>query len=204
MTKQDDREMAEADEIMTMERVAERLHVCRKALQRIIQDHPYYRQVGRRKIFTEVDFQSAKSICLNFGIAQEFAGGKCNLRFDDTNPIKEEEEYVESIKRDVRWLGFDWEDRLFFGSDYFEQMYEWAEQLIQLGKAYVCDLPLEEVRSGRGTLTKPGTDSPYRDRSIEENLILFRRIPVTRDITKSIGVGSSDMNVAISSVPMLN
>jgi len=118
----------------------------------------------------------AKSICLNFGIAQEFAGGKCNLRFDDTNPVKEEEEYVESIKQDVRWLGFDWEDRLYFGSDYFEQMYEWAERLIQSGKAYVCDLPLEEVRAKRGTLTQPGMDSPYRDRTIDENLDLFRRM----------------------------
>jgi len=118
----------------------------------------------------------AKSICLNFGIANEFEGGKCNLRFDDTNPVKEEDEYVEAIKTDVRWLGFDWEDRLLFASDYFEQMYAWAEQLIQAGKAYVCDLPLDEVRRLRGTLKTPGTDSPYRDRSVEENLDLFRRM----------------------------
>jgi len=118
----------------------------------------------------------AKSICLNFGIAQEFAGGKCNLRFDDTNPVKEEDEYVESIKEDVRWLGFDWEDRLLFASDYFQQMYDWAEQLITAGKAYVCDMPLEEVRAKRGTLTRPGENSPYRDRTVEENLDLFRRM----------------------------
>ena len=115
----------------------------------------------------------AKSICLNFGIAQEY-NGKCNLRFDDTNPEKEEVEYVESIKEDIRWLGFDWEDRLFFASDYFEQLYQWAEQLIRDGKAYVCSLSLDEIRAGRGTPSEPGTDSPYRSRSVEENLELFR------------------------------
>ncbi len=117
----------------------------------------------------------AKSICLNFGIAQEF-GGLCNLRFDDTNPCKEDVEYVDSIMEDVRWLGFDWEDRLFYASDYFEQIYEWAVQLIQAGKAYVCDLSADEVRETRGTLTQPGANSPYRDRSIEENLALFERM----------------------------
>jgi glutaminyl-tRNA synthetase len=117
----------------------------------------------------------AKSICLNFGIAQEF-GGLCNLRFDDTNPCKEEVEYVDSIMEDVRWLGFDWQDRLFYASDYFEQIYQWAVQLIKAGKAYVCDLSADEVRQTRGTLTEPGTNSPYRDRSIEENLELFERM----------------------------
>ncbi len=117
----------------------------------------------------------AKSICLNFGLAKEY-GGKCNLRFDDTNPVKEEEEYVESIKEDVRWLGFDWEDRLYFGSDYFDQMHEWAVQLIKAGKAYVCDLNAEQTREHRGTLTKPGRDSPYRNRGVEENLDLFERM----------------------------
>jgi len=117
----------------------------------------------------------AKSICLNFGIAREF-GGLCNLRFDDTNPIKEEEEYVESIKEDVRWLGFDWEDRLYFASDYFDQLYEYAIKLIQDGKAYVCDLSPEEIREYRGTLTEPGKDSPFRNRSLEENLALFERM----------------------------
>jgi glutaminyl-tRNA synthetase len=111
----------------------------------------------------------ARSICLNFGVAQEF-GGKCNLRFDDTNPSKEEVEYVEAIQEDVRWLGFDWDDRLSFASDYFEQLYAFAEQLILKGKAYVCDLSPDEVREYRGTLTEPGRNSPYRDRSIEENL----------------------------------
>ncbi|MCC6862694.1 MAG: glutamine--tRNA ligase/YqeY domain fusion protein [Bryobacterales bacterium] len=117
----------------------------------------------------------AKSICLNFGLAAEF-GGKCNLRFDDTNPTKEEMEYVESIMTDVRWLGFDWEDRLFYASDYFDRLYEWAEQLIRKGKAYVCDLSADEVREYRGTLTEPGRESPYRNRSVEENLDLFRRM----------------------------
>ncbi len=117
----------------------------------------------------------AKSICLNFGLAAEF-GGFCNLRFDDTNPSKEEVEYVESIIEDVRWLGFDWGDRLFYASDYFEQLYEYAVQLIKDGKAYVCDLSPEEIREYRGTLTEPGKDSPYRTRSIEENLDLFKRM----------------------------
>ncbi len=115
----------------------------------------------------------AKSICLNFGIAAENEGGVCNLRFDDTNPIKEEAEYEESIKRDVRWLGFDWEDRLFYASDYFDQLYEYAVQLIQKGKAYVCSLSAQDIREYRGTLSEPGKDSPYRTRSVEENLKLF-------------------------------
>ena len=117
----------------------------------------------------------AKSICLNFGIAQEF-GGLANLRFDDTNPVKEDVEYVESIQEDIRWLGFDWDGRLFYASDYFEQLYQYAVQLIQLGKAYVCDLSPEEIRQYRGTLTEPGKESPYRNRSVEENLDLFARM----------------------------
>ena len=117
----------------------------------------------------------AKSICLNFGIAGEY-DGECNLRFDDTNPEKEEEEYVKSIMEDVRWLGWDWDDRLYFGSDYFEQMYEYAVQLVKKGKAYVCDLTPEQIREYRGTLTEPGRDSPYRDRHVEENLDLFERM----------------------------
>jgi len=118
----------------------------------------------------------AKAICLNFGVATEYEGGLCNLRFDDTNPIKEEEEYVEAIKEDIRWLGFDWEDRLFYASDYFDQLYEYAVQLIKDGKAYVCDLSPDEIREYRGTLTEPGKESPYRTRSIEENLDLFERM----------------------------
>jgi len=114
----------------------------------------------------------AKSICLNFGISEEY-NGKCNLRFDDTNPAKEEEEYVKSIIQDVRWLGFDWEDRLFFGSDYFDEMYEYAIDLIKKGKAYVDDLSAEKISEYRGTLTKPGKNSPYRDRPVKENLDLF-------------------------------
>ena len=118
----------------------------------------------------------AKSICLNFGIAGENKGGVCNLRFDDTNPSKEDVEYVESIKEDVRWLGFDWGDRLFYASDYFEQLYQYAVQLIKKGKAYVCSLSAEEIRQYRGTLTEPGTESPYRTRSVEENLDMFERM----------------------------
>jgi glutaminyl-tRNA synthetase len=117
----------------------------------------------------------AKSICLNFGVAAEF-GGLCNLRFDDTNPTKEEVEYVESIMEDIRWLGFDWEHRLFYASDYFEQLYEFALQLIKAGKAYVDSLSADEIRDYRGTLTEPGKDSPYRNRSVEENLDLFQRM----------------------------
>jgi glutaminyl-tRNA synthetase len=117
----------------------------------------------------------AKSITINFGLAREF-GGKCNLRFDDTNPSKEETEYVDSIIEDVRWLGGDFEDRLFYASDYFGQLYDWAVQLIQKGKAFVCDLTADQVRQQRGTLTEPGQDSPYRNRTIEENLDLFDRM----------------------------
>ncbi|MCP4112435.1 MAG: glutamine--tRNA ligase/YqeY domain fusion protein [Desulfobacteraceae bacterium] len=117
----------------------------------------------------------AKSICLNFGVAAEFSG-KCNLRFDDTNPAKENVEYVESIKSDVRWLGFDWDDREYYASDYFEKLYEYAEQLIKDGKAYVCSLSADEIREYRGTLTEPGKESQCRSRSTEENLDMFRRM----------------------------
>jgi glutaminyl-tRNA synthetase len=115
----------------------------------------------------------AKSICLNFGIAEEF-GGRCHLRFDDTNPAREEQVFIEAIKEDVRWLGFDWGEHLHFASDYFEQLYQWAESLIEAGKAYVDDLPVDEMRAYRGTLTEAGRDSPYRDRAVAENLTLFR------------------------------
>ena len=117
----------------------------------------------------------AKSICLNFGLAKDY-GGLCNLRFDDTNPSKEEQEYVDSIIEDVRWLGFDWDDRLFYASDYFGTLYEYALKLIDKGKAYVCDLSADEIREYRGTLTEPGKESPYRNRGIEENLALFERM----------------------------
>jgi len=117
----------------------------------------------------------AKAICLNFNIAEEYSG-KCNLRFDDTNPIAEEEEYVRSIQEDVKWLGFDWEDRIYFASDYFQQMYEYALQLIKSDSAYVCELSPEEIRETRGTLQKPGIQSPYRERSQDENLDLFKRM----------------------------
>jgi glutaminyl-tRNA synthetase len=117
----------------------------------------------------------AKSIALNFGIAEEF-GGRCHLRFDDTNPAKEEQEYIDAIERDVRWLGFDWGKHLYHASDYFEQLYDWAEHLVRAGKAYVDDQTHEQIRVNRGTLTEPGTNSPFRDRSVEENLDLFRRM----------------------------
>ncbi len=117
----------------------------------------------------------AKSICLNFGLAEDY-GGKYNLRFDDTNPIKEEQEYIDAIIQDVRWLGFDWQDRLYYASDYFEQLYQWAVQLIKAGKAYVDHLSAEAMREYRGTLTEPGRESPYRNRSVEENLALFEQM----------------------------
>ena len=142
----------------------------------------------------------AKSICLNFGLAAEF-GGRTNLRFDDTNPEKEEQEYVDSIIRDVRWLGFDWEDRMYYASDYFDQLYQWAVQLIKAGKAYVDDLSAEEIRKTRGTLTEPGTNSPYRDRSVEENLDLFERMRKgefpdgSRTLRAKIDMASPNLNL---------
>ncbi|MCP4377282.1 MAG: glutamine--tRNA ligase, partial [bacterium] len=117
----------------------------------------------------------AKAICIDFGIASDF-NGKCNLRMDDTNPIAEEQEYVDAIQEDIRWLGWDWTGGMFFASDYFEQMYEFAVQLVKAGKAYVDDLTAEEIREYRGTLSAPGKNSPYRDRSVEENLDLFERM----------------------------
>ena len=114
----------------------------------------------------------AKSICLNFGIAEQY-GGLCNLRFDDTNPAKEEQEYIDAITEDVRWLGYDWGDRLYFASDYFDELYEMALVLIRIGRAYVDELSPDEMREYRGTLTEPGRDSPYRNRPVEENLALF-------------------------------
>lgn len=142
----------------------------------------------------------AKSICLNFGLAAEF-GGKTNLRFDDTNPSKEETEYVDSIIEDVHWLGFDWEGRLFYASDYFDQLHDWAVQLIKAGKAYVDDLSAEEIREYRGTLTRPGKDSPYRNRSVEENLDLFERMRAgefpdgTRTLRAKIDMASPNLNM---------
>ncbi|MFP4226191.1 MAG: glutamate--tRNA ligase family protein, partial [Desulfobacterales bacterium] len=117
----------------------------------------------------------AKSICLNFGFAEEF-GGTCHLRFDDTNPLKENVTYVDSIKEDVRWLGFDWKGHLYFASDYFDKLYEYALTLIESGNAYVDSLSSDEIRAHRGTLTEPGKESPYRSRSVDENLDLFKRM----------------------------
>jgi glutaminyl-tRNA synthetase len=142
----------------------------------------------------------AKSITLNFGLAKEF-GGQCNLRFDDTNPSKEETEYVDSIIEDVKWLGGDWEGRLFYASDYFGQLHDWAVQLIKAGKAYVCDLSGDEVRKQRGTLTEPGQESPYRNRSVEENLDLFARMKAgefpdgTRTLRAKIDMASPNLNL---------
>ena len=142
----------------------------------------------------------AKSICLNFGMAQEF-GGRCHLRFDDTNPTKEEQEYIDAIERDVRWLGFDWGEHLHHASDYFEQLYGWAEHLIRSGDAYVDDTPAEEMRIMRGTLTEPGRASAYRDRTPEENLDLFRRMRAgefpsgARVLRAKIDLGSGNINL---------
>jgi len=142
----------------------------------------------------------AKSIVLNFGLAERY-GGVCNLRFDDTNPSTEETEYVESIKEDVRWLGFDWQDREFYASDYFDQLYQWAEQLILEGQAYVCDLTEEEAREYRGNFYKPGKESPYRNRSLEENLDLFRRMRAgefpdgSKTLRAKIDIAASNMNL---------
>jgi glutaminyl-tRNA synthetase len=142
----------------------------------------------------------AKSIHINFGLAKEF-GGKCNLRFDDTNPSKEETEYVDSIIEDVRWLGGDWEGRMFYASDYFDQIYAWAVQLIESGKAYVCDLTPDEVRKQRGTLTEPGQESPYRNRSVEENLDLFARMKAgefpdgARTLRAKIDMAAANLNL---------
>jgi glutaminyl-tRNA synthetase len=142
----------------------------------------------------------AKSICLNFGVAREF-GGHCSLRFDDTNPTKEEQEYIDAIERDVRWLGFDWGTHLHHASDYFEQLYDWAEHLIRTGKAFVDDQSQEEIRATRGTLTEPGTNSPYRDRSAKENLDLFRRMRAgefpngARVLRARIDMGSGNINL---------
>lgn len=142
----------------------------------------------------------AKSIVLNFGLAEEY-GGKCNLRFDDTNPTKEEDLYVKSMIEDIKWLGYDWEDRLYFGSNYFEQFYEYAVQLIKKGKAFVCDLNADEIRAHRGTLTQPGKESPYRNRSVEENLNLFERMRKgefpdgSRTLRAKIDMSSSNLNM---------
>jgi glutaminyl-tRNA synthetase len=142
----------------------------------------------------------AKAIEIDFGVAAEF-GGRCNLRFDDTNPAREETEYVDAIKRDIHWLGHDWEDREFYASDYYEQLYEWAVQLIRQGKAYVCDLSPDEVRDHRGTLTQPGRESPYRNRSIEENLDFFARMRAgefpdgTRTLRAKIDMAAPNLNL---------
>ena len=141
-----------------------------------------------------------KSIMLNYGLAQRY-GGKFNLRFDDTNPTKEEQEYIDSITADVRWLGADWEDRLFFASDYFQQLYDWTVQLIKQGQAYVCDLSADEVREYRGTLSEPGRASPYRNRSVEENLDLFERMKAgefpdgSRTVRAKIDMASPNLNL---------
>jgi glutaminyl-tRNA synthetase len=142
----------------------------------------------------------AKAICLNFGVAEEY-GGRCHLRFDDTNPVKEEQEYIDAMKRDVRWLGFDWGPHLYHASDYFEQLYDWAEHLIRAGKAYVDDLPAEEMRAMRGSLTEPGRNSPYRDRPIAKNLDLFRRMRAgefpngARVLRAKIDMAAGNMNL---------
>lgn len=162
---------------------------CKKVVTRFPPEPNGYLHIGH-----------AKSICLNFGLARDY-GGVCHLRFDDTNPTKEDVEYVESIMEDVHWLGFDWQDKLFYASDYFDQLYEYAEMLIKDGKAYVCDLSQEEIRATRGTLTVPGTESPYRNRSVEENLDLFRRMKAgefeegSRCLRAKIDMSSPNVNM---------
>ena len=162
---------------------------CKKVVTRFPPEPNGYLHIGH-----------AKSICLNFGLAREY-GGVCHLRFDDTNPTKEDVEYVESIKEDVHWLGFDWQDKLFYASDYFDQLYDYAEMLIKDGKAYVCDLSQEEIRATRGTLTIPGKESPYRNRSVEENLDLFRRMKAgefeegSRCLRAKIDMASPNLNM---------
>jgi len=162
---------------------------CKKVVTRFPPEPNGYLHIGH-----------AKSICLNFGLARDY-GGVCHLRFDDTNPTKEDVEYVESIMEDVHWLGFDWQDKLFYASDYFDQLYEYAEMLIKDGKAYVCDLSQEEIRATRGTLTVPGRESPYRNRSVEENLDLFRRMKAgefeegSRCLRAKIDMASPNLNM---------
>lgn len=142
----------------------------------------------------------AKSICLNFGLAQEFAGD-CHLRFDDTNPAKEDQEYIDAIEADIKWLGFQWSGEVCYASNYFDQLHAWAVELIKAGKAFVCDLGPEEMREYRGTLTEPGRNSPYRDRSVEENLDLFARMKAgefpdgARSLRAKIDMGSPNMNL---------
>jgi len=142
----------------------------------------------------------AKAICIDFGIAEEF-GGRCNLRFDDTNPTREEQRYIDSIKADIRWLGFDWGEREFHASDYFGQLHDWAVHLIKEGNAYIDDQTAEEIRETRGTLTEPGTDSPYRDRPVEESLDLFTRMRKgefpdgTRVLRAKIDMAAANLNL---------
>ncbi len=142
----------------------------------------------------------AKAICINFGIAQEF-GGRCHLRFDDTNPVKEEQEFIDSIQADVKWLGFSWGEHLYYASDYFDQLYTWAEHLIQNGKAYIDDQSADDIRANRGTLTEPGKNSPFRDRSVDENLDLFRRMKAgefpngTRVLRAKIDMSAGNINL---------
>ncbi len=158
--------------------ITESLHFIQKIIEEDNQTGKYARRVHTRfppEPNGYLHIGHAKSICLNFGLAQDY-DGHCNLRFDDTNPIKEEQEYIDSIKADVRWLGFDWGEQEFYASDYFDQLYAWAMQLIKQGQAYVDSLSADEIRQYRGTLTEPGQESPYRNRSVEENLNLFERM----------------------------
>ncbi len=180
---------------------------CRDFIRDIIDEHNRTGRFGGR-VHTRfppepngyLHIGHAKSICLNYGIAVDY-GGKFNLRFDDTNPVKEEQEYVDSIIEDVRWLGADFEDRVLYGSDYFEQMFQWAEELIRKGRAYVCDCTADQVALGRGTLTRPGTECPHRGRGIDENLDLFRRMRAgefpdgSRTLRAKIDMASPNLNL---------
>jgi glutaminyl-tRNA synthetase len=164
--------------IMTANDSAPSVHFIKKIIEDDLETNKYDGRVMTRfppEPNGYLHIGHAKSICLNFGLAEEY-GGLCNLRFDDTNPTKEEVEYVESIQEDVRWLGFHWDDRLYYASDYFEQLYQYAVQLIKDNKAYVDSLSAEEIKEYRGTLTEPGKESPDRNRPVEENVNLFERM----------------------------
>jgi glutaminyl-tRNA synthetase len=175
MVEQDKDRVEAADEVSAE---GSRLHFIQEAIEEDIRSGRFGGRVQTRfppEPNGYLHIGHAKAIWLDFGMAQQY-GGKCNLRFDDTNPVKEEQEYIDAIMEDIRWLGYDWEDRLFFASDYFQQLYDWAVQLIKAGKAYVDHLSQDEIREYRGTLTEPGKDSPYRNRSVEENLALFEKM----------------------------
>ncbi|MBI3586534.1 MAG: glutamine--tRNA ligase/YqeY domain fusion protein [Ignavibacteriales bacterium] len=197
-----EKDITKSDEAKSHDELPERKNFIREVIDNDLKANKYEGRVQTRfppEPNGYLHIGHAKSICLNFGLARDYKG-KCNLRFDDTNPTKEEMEYVESIQEDVRWLGFEW-DKLLYASDYFEQLFEYAVQLIKKGKAYVCDLNADKIREYRGTLTEPGKDSPYRNRSVEENLDLFMRMrngefpDGSRTLRAKIDMASPNLNM---------